>query len=507
MKTADPFGAEELSLAVGRLVWSGLDGGGLSHVEAILRAGKLGGLIAFREDLPSLLEARAWIAHARALAPHPILVGVDEEGGIVSQIDGVPIGHGAGRARGAPSPRSLGALDDQALTERVSRSVGRTLRATGFDVVFAPLLDVNVARENPVIGSRSFGATPEAVERHGLAAVRGFEAAGILPVVKHFPGHGAASADSHHTLPVIRAERAELERRDLRPFRRAAEAGAPLVMSAHLHVPALDPVFRPATCSPAILTGLLRGELGFRGAVVSDALEMAGFAETGGSGGVVAALLAGVDLFLVARGIGRAEKVHEEILAAAHASAEVRARVLAAVARVEGLVRNEPPTAGREELDPVVAEEAIHLEEAHRLGVRRLDEREPRTIRPARLLASNGIAWAFLRNEDLGGAFALPASAVRRYPPEGPSAEDLPDSGAVALILFTRGEKVASGDREACARLEAWRRGTAGRRVVAIAVADEAALDDVPSEWGRVAATGSHWSALHAAAYLLSNGG
>jgi beta-N-acetylhexosaminidase len=271
--STDEAERERLILAAGRCVLSGLDGGGLERVETALGAGRLGGLILFREDLPTLSDGRALIARARALARHTLLVGADEEGGIVSQLDGLSLApESALLVTGAPSPRTLGDAGDPAFTEHVYVALGKLLRAAGFDVAFAPVLDVNVERDNPVIGSRSFGSTPAVVATHALAAVRGLGAAGMLATGKHFPGHGAASADSHDSLPTIPGSREEIARRDLPPFVGAIRAGVPLIMSAHVFAPGLDPEERPATLSRPILTGVLRDELGFEGVVVSDAL-------------------------------------------------------------------------------------------------------------------------------------------------------------------------------------------------------------------------------------------
>src|SRR5262249_19623677 len=158
---------------------------------------------------------------------------------------------------------------DAVLAEQVGRAIGDELRALGFDVDFAPVLDVHTNAANPVIGARAFGVDAESVARRALAFARGLDAAGVLACGKHFPGHGGTATDSHRELPRIDHDWERLERIELLPFRRAAEAGLPMIMTAHVLFAALDPE-RPATLAPSVVTGLLRGTLGYRGVVVSD---------------------------------------------------------------------------------------------------------------------------------------------------------------------------------------------------------------------------------------------
>jgi beta-N-acetylhexosaminidase len=162
--------------------------------------------------------------------------------------------------------------------ERISATVGTWLAAMGVDVNFAPVLDVDSEPVNPVIGPRSYGGDALRVAELGAAALRGFREGGILACAKHFPGHGATTVDSHLTLPTCDVPLSVLEERELVPFREALQL-APLVMTAHVLYPALDADW-PATLSPAIVGGWLRGKLNTRGVVVTDAMEMAGVADS-----------------------------------------------------------------------------------------------------------------------------------------------------------------------------------------------------------------------------------
>ncbi|MGH9113208.1 MAG: glycoside hydrolase family 3 protein, partial [Acidimicrobiales bacterium] len=217
-----------------------------------------------------------------------VIVSLDEEGGDVTRLE-------AATGSSVPGNAALGAVDDVELTRRVAVALGRALAAAGVDLDLAPCADVNTDPANPVIGVRSFGADVDLVARHTAASVAGLQAAGVAACVKHFPGHGAVAVDSHLDLPTVTAPLDVLRRRELVPFRAAIDAGCAAVMTAHLLVPALDDL--PATVSRRILTDLLRGELGFTGCVVTDALDMAGI---GGPAAiptnVVRAIAAGADL-------------------------------------------------------------------------------------------------------------------------------------------------------------------------------------------------------------------
>jgi beta-N-acetylhexosaminidase len=159
--------------------------------------------------------------------------------------------------------------------------MARELRAAGFDSGLAPVLDCLLDPANTVIGDRAFGTAPDAVAAHGVAFVEAMLAAGLLPVAKHFPGHGLTSVDSHHALPETSATLADLEGGELVPFRAALAAGCPAVLVAHVRYHALDPEL-PASLSPEVVSGLLRRRLGFDGLVLSDDLEMAAVARTWG---------------------------------------------------------------------------------------------------------------------------------------------------------------------------------------------------------------------------------
>ncbi len=253
----------------------------------------LAGVTVFGPNIGSTGQLAELIARLRGAADEPI-VAIDEEGGDVTRI---------AHLTGSPYPgnAALGAVDDPALTRAVYRALGADLAALGVTLNLAPSVDVNTAADNPVIGTRSFGADPDLVARHAAAAVSGLQSAAVAACAKHFPGHGSTSIDSHHAVATVSGSMELITRRDLPPFVAAIEAGVRAVMPGHLLIPGLAGDL-PASLSAAAQTGLLRGELGFDGVIVSDALEMR--AVSGPYGipeAAVMAVAAGTDLLCFGR--------------------------------------------------------------------------------------------------------------------------------------------------------------------------------------------------------------
>lgn len=290
------------------------------------------------------------------------LIAIDEEGGDVTRLD-----HATGSRY--PGNAALGAVDDPVLTARIYAAIGANLAAGGINLNFAPTVDVNTADENPIIGTRSFGADPQRVAAHAAAAVTGLQSTGVAACAKHFPGHGATVADSHLELPTVDVPVEVLRRRDLPPFAAAVAAGAQAVMTAHIRVPALTGD-APATFSRAVLVDLLRGELGFTGVVVTDALEMKGATlAAGGVGpGAVRALAAGADLLCIGATVDAAlvEQTADAVVTAVTDGRLPLARLEEAAARTAALAawaRPEPPgTFTEADLGYAVARRAVRVE-------------------------------------------------------------------------------------------------------------------------------------------------
>lgn len=299
-------------------------------VLALLEEG-LGGLCLFAANTADGPDAvAAYTASVRAVAPGAV-IAVDEEGGDVTRLhvrEGSPV----------LGPLALGAADDLDLTRAVGRAIGLDLAALGITLDLGPVADVNSNPDNPVIGTRSFGTTPARVAEHVAAWTHGLQSAGVAACAKHFPGHGDTAEDSHLALPVLGADLSTLEDRELVPFRAAVEAGVAAVMTSHVVVPALDGDL-PATLSAPVL-GLLRDRLGFRGVVVSDALDMAG--ASGGRGipeAAVLSLAAGADLLCLGADntVAEVRAVQAAIVAAVAAGRLDEGRLAEAAKAVGGL--------------------------------------------------------------------------------------------------------------------------------------------------------------------------
>ncbi|HEU5334057.1 MAG TPA: glycoside hydrolase family 3 N-terminal domain-containing protein [Actinocrinis sp.] len=251
-----------------------------------LAAGELGGVALFRRNIAGTAQLAALNAALRAENPD-VLVCIDEEGGDVTRLE-------IERGSSYPGNHALGVADDPGLTEAVAASIGRDLAAVGVNLNYAPDADVNANPDNPVIGVRSFGSAGPLVSRHAAAYVRGLQSTGVAACAKHFPGHGDTSGDSHLGIPLVDFD-AAAEEVHLAPFRAAIEAGAKAVMTAHVLFPRRDAEL-PATMSHAVLTGLLRRELGFDGLVITDGVDMGAISgRYGVAEGSVKAIAAGAD--------------------------------------------------------------------------------------------------------------------------------------------------------------------------------------------------------------------
>ncbi|GAA3123727.1 glycoside hydrolase family 3 protein [Streptosporangium carneum] len=290
----------------------------------------LGGVTLFGFNVADPAQLSALTSRLRE-AGDPV-ISLDEEGGDVTRL---------AYHVGSPYPgnAALGAVDDVELTQRVYRSIGDELASCGVNLDMAPSADVNTAADNPVIGTRSFGSDTALVSRHTVAAVHGLQSACVAACVKHFPGHGATRQDSHLEIPLVDASVELLRERELAPFRAAIDAGTKSIMTAHVRVPALTGA-APATLSSTALTSLLRGEMGYDGVVITDALDMHAITESVGlAGGAVLSLAAGADLLCLGP-IPTEEDVRriiDEIVAAVGDGRLPAARLEAAAERVNRL--------------------------------------------------------------------------------------------------------------------------------------------------------------------------
>jgi beta-N-acetylhexosaminidase len=259
-----------------------------AEIEQLVRERNIGGLIFFQGG--PVRQARLTNRY-QAAAKTPLLLGMDLEWGLAMRLDSTPR---------YPRQMTLGAHRNDERIEQMGAEIARQMKRLGVHVSFSPVVDVNNNPANPVINDRSFGEDRENVARKGIAYMRGLQNGGVIATAKHFPGHGDVDSDSHHTLPLIAQSRMRLDSLELYPFQRLVEEGLAAVMVGHLEVPALDSnKGLPSTLSQPIVRDLLEREIGFRGLVFTDALNMKGVANADKPGEIeLRALLAGNDVLL-----------------------------------------------------------------------------------------------------------------------------------------------------------------------------------------------------------------
>jgi beta-N-acetylhexosaminidase len=362
------------------------------------------------------------------------VIAIDEEGGDVTRVtywSGSPY----------PGNAALGAVDDPDLTMRVHAAIGAGLAALGINVDLAPCVDVLVTPDNPAIGTRAFGSDPALVSRHAAAAVTGLQSAGVAACAKHFPGHGSTRTDTHEAIATISGDLADLRRRDLPPFRAAIAAGTAAVMPGHLLLPELTGDL-PASLSAAAMTGLLRGELGFTGVIISDALEMRAVSDPFGiPEAAVMAVTAGADLLCLGR--DTSQEVYQAVTAAL--SDAVRAgrlpgrRLEDAADRVTAMrAWLATEAAGRPAADgarPAQDGAQVGLSAARRalrLTGARPVVADPVIIEvvPRENVAIGQAAWGL-------GPWGRPGS-IRRFPAHGIAAEALDAAAGRSLVMVVR---------------------------------------------------------------------
>jgi beta-N-acetylhexosaminidase len=296
------------------------------YVEKMVRERNIGGVILFGHNMKSEDQVRSLTSSLQRLSMRtepavPLFVAVDQEGGDIASAPWVAP---------QPSAAEVGSRGDPAEAGAVAEQMGEELLRAGVNTNFAPVVDTGFGA---AIGNRSYGEDPDLVSRMGVASVEGFERAGVVSAVKHFPNHGPAVADSHKALPVVDHDMETVRSYDLPPFRAAVEAGVPMVMAGHLLYPAVDGE-RPASLSPGWM-GLLREELGFDGVIVTDDLAM-----VGASGGrtperaAVRAVEAGADLLIVSSPPPQQADAYDAVVAAVESGKIPESRIRGSVGRL-----------------------------------------------------------------------------------------------------------------------------------------------------------------------------
>ena len=258
-------------------------------VDSLITKYKIGGLIFFQGG--SVKQAKL-NNRFQSKSKIPMLIGIDAEWGLSMRVDST---------YKFPFNMTLGAVKDLNLIEAVGKKMGAEAKRMGIHYTFSPVVDINTNPSNPIIGVRSFGEDKEDVTNKAIALMKGINSQGVFATAKHFPGHGDTSTDSHHTLPVINFTKFRLDEIELYPCKRMISEGLQSVMVAHLNVPVLEPnPATPSSLSKNIVTDLLKKELGFKGMIITDALNMKGASNAYKPGDIeLAAFLAGNDILLM----------------------------------------------------------------------------------------------------------------------------------------------------------------------------------------------------------------
>jgi len=280
---------------IGQMVMVGIEGNVLGDdARQMIQQHHVGGIILFKRNIDNPVQTLSLINELKKINSAnkiPLFLSVDEEGGRVSRMPE--------QLKKLPSSRRIGEINDNKLSFEIGRLLGQELKAFGFNMDFAPVLDINSDPNNPVIGDRSFGTTPDLVSRLGIQTMKGIQSQNVISVVKHFPGHGDTSVDSHIGLPSVYHDYERLKNFELIPFANAVKNKADAVMIAHILLPNIDPE-HPASLSRAVITDVLRKDLNFQGIVITDDLTMGAITNNYDLGeAAVKAVTAGGDIVLV----------------------------------------------------------------------------------------------------------------------------------------------------------------------------------------------------------------
>lgn len=291
----DQIARMTLDEKIGQLIMVGVEGENFSpEMEDLIQKEKVGGIILLPKNISSAeqtLKLLNDLKKANEVNKIPLFLSVDEEGGTISRL---PDEFGS-----LPTTREIGSMNNPDFSFEVGQLLANQVKAFGYNMNMAPVLDVDSNPDNPVIGDRSFGSDPEVVASLGIATMKGMQEERVIPVVKHFPGHGDTSVDSHSSMPILDADLERLNSLELIPFKKAIEEGADAVMTAHILFPKIDSS-NPATLSGKVINGILRESLGFEGVIITDDLTMGAIRNSYSAGqAAVRAFLAGHDILLI----------------------------------------------------------------------------------------------------------------------------------------------------------------------------------------------------------------
>lgn len=283
---------------IGQMIFAGIEGTEPnSKTDSLITQYKVGGIIFNGKNLKSPMQTLRYLNDIKRKNSQnriPLFFGIDQEGGRIAKLPG--------ELMEIPSNLEIGSINNPSFSYELGRTLGELVHAYGFNVDFAPVLDVNSNPTNPVIGDRSFGDNPEIVSKLGIQTMKGLQAVNIISTIKHFPGHGDTSVDSHLELPMVNKSLSELEMLELVPFKQAIKEGADVVMIAHILLPQIDSEY-PSSMSKPVISDLLRNQLDYDGVVITDDLTMEAITDQFDIGlAAVESVKAGSDIVMVAHG-------------------------------------------------------------------------------------------------------------------------------------------------------------------------------------------------------------
>ncbi|WP_339302714.1 beta-N-acetylhexosaminidase [Paenibacillus sp. FSL R5-0519] len=318
---------------IGQMILAGVQGTTLDdQAKQMIADQKVGGIIFYANNVTTLEGTAKFVQSIKETNqsnPVPIFMSVDQEGGKVSRMPE--------NVESIPSNKKVGQTKDSALAETMGELLARQVQLAGFNVDFAPVLDVNSNPKNPVIGDRSFGSSADLVSRMGIAEMKGLRNEGIIPVVKHFPGHGDTSVDSHLDLPVVNKTEKQLAELEWIPFQAAVKEQVEAVMVAHILFPKLDPD-HPASLSDVIIGEHLRGKFKYNGVVITDDLSMGAIAKNFKlNEAAIATVKAGSDILLVAHSYESAKTIFHTLMNAVKSGDISESRIDESVYRILAL--------------------------------------------------------------------------------------------------------------------------------------------------------------------------
>jgi beta-N-acetylhexosaminidase len=293
---------------IGQLIISGVNGTSIdSNDKRLITVLHVGGVIFYSKNIKSVPQTKQMVKDLKEINRTnnlPLFMSVDQEGGRVSRLPGVVQ---------TPTNKEIGEKNDKHYAYSIGEKLGENLKSFGFNLDYAPVLDINSNPDNPIIGDRSYSSTASVVSNLGVQTMKGIQSKNIISVVKHFPGHGDTSVDSHIQLPVVTKNLKQLQALELIPFKKAIQNGADVVMVAHILLPQIDDQF-PASMSKKVITNVLRNQLNYEGVIITDDMTMGAVIKNYGIGeAAVASLKAGSDLILVAHEYENAAAVFNSI--------------------------------------------------------------------------------------------------------------------------------------------------------------------------------------------------